>query len=45
MTGTTVETAIRVTSRWQSAGLIATSRSRIEIVDAQALQAMAHGNS
>jgi CRP/FNR family transcriptional regulator len=45
MTGTTVETAIRVTSRWQGAGLIATWRSHIEIVDAQGLAAIAYGES
>lgn len=44
MTGTTVETAIRMTGRWQAAGLIATSRSYIDIVDAPGLEAMATGD-
>lgn len=43
MTGTTVETAIRVTSRWQQLGIIATSRSEIRIVDGERLAAFARG--
>jgi CRP-like cAMP-binding protein len=43
MTGTTVETAIRITSRWQSAGLIATSRRHIVLLDQAQLQQIARG--
>jgi CRP-like cAMP-binding protein len=43
MTGTTVESAIRVTSRWQNAGVISSSRRHIHIVDGQRLQEIARG--
>ena len=33
MTGTTVETAIRIISKWKKEGLINTERGKIEILD------------
>jgi CRP/FNR family transcriptional regulator, nitrogen oxide reductase regulator len=45
MTGTTVETAIRVTGRWQSAGVIASSRRHIHLLDRKRLEAIAEGDS
>ncbi len=39
--GTTVETAIRVTRRWQREGVVALSRGRIEIRDRARLRALA----
>jgi CRP/FNR family transcriptional regulator len=45
MTGTTVESAIRVTSRWQNAGLISSSRRHIHVVDEKRLQEVAQGES
>ena len=38
MIGTTVETTIRITSRWQHAGLISSSRHRIALTDPQGIQ-------
>lgn len=43
MTGTTVETAIRVTSRWQQLGVIAAARNQIQLLDPIRLQAIARG--
>lgn len=43
MTGTTVESAIRVTSRWQHEGLISSSRRHIHIVDERRLEEIARG--
>lgn len=43
MTGTTVETAIRVTSRWAQLGVIASSRNEIRIIDAKRFAAIAQG--
>lgn len=43
MTGTTVETAIRVTSRWQSQGLVSSSRSELLLNDLTALEEIAGG--
>jgi CRP-like cAMP-binding protein len=43
MTGTTVETAIRITSRWQQLGVIASSRNEIRIVDLERFGAIAQG--
>lgn len=43
MTGTTVESAIRVTSRWQSDGLIGSARQQIELLDSVRLEAIAAG--
>lgn len=45
MTGTTVETALRVTSRWQSAGVIASSRRHIHLLDLERLEQIAEGES
>jgi len=45
MTGTTVETAIRVTGRWQSAGVVRASRSSLRIVDEKRLTALAEDGS
>lgn len=44
MTGTTVESAIRVTSRWQSRGWISTARNQIWIDDREHLEAIARGD-
>jgi CRP/FNR family transcriptional regulator len=41
MTGTTVETAIRVTSRWQSLGVVSALRSSLQIADEKRLAAIA----
>lgn len=41
ITGTTVETAIRVTSRWQKLGWIAARHGRMWVVDADAIRALA----
>jgi CRP/FNR family transcriptional regulator len=38
MIGTTVETTIRITSKWQQAGIIASSRHRITLSDPEGLQ-------
>jgi CRP/FNR family transcriptional regulator len=43
MTGTTVETAIRVVSRWLKAGLVADADGRLVLRDADALRALAAG--
>jgi CRP-like cAMP-binding protein len=43
MIGTTVETTIRVTSKWQHAGIISSSRSRIVLTDPRSLQKIAQG--
>ncbi len=43
MTGTTVESAIRVTSRWQTSGLIDSARNQIELLDVPRLQSIADG--
>ncbi len=44
MTGTTVESAIRVTSRWHSDGLIGSARNQIELLDMPRLQIIARGD-
>jgi CRP-like cAMP-binding protein len=41
MIGTTVETTIRITSKWQQAGVISSSRHRIALVDPESLQKIA----
>jgi len=41
MAGTTVETAIRIMSRWRREGIIATKRGRVMILDKDRLQAVA----
>jgi CRP/FNR family transcriptional regulator len=38
MIGTTVETTIRITSKWQHAGLISSSRHRIALTDPQGIE-------
>lgn len=43
MIGTTVETTIRVTSKWLSEGLITSSRHEIGLVDAERLRGIAAG--
>lgn len=43
MTGTTVETAIRVVSRWLKAGLVIDEGGRLVIVDKTALTEIAAG--
>ena len=43
MIGTTVETTIRVTSRWQQTGLIRSSRHQIALTDIDGLRTLAEG--
>jgi CRP/FNR family transcriptional regulator len=43
MIGTTVETAIRITSKWQRAGLVRTVRHAITLADPAELRAIADG--
>jgi CRP/FNR family transcriptional regulator len=43
MVGTTIETAIRVTSRFKEAKIIKTSRGKINIIDKQKLSLIANG--
>lgn len=43
MTGTTVETAIRVLSRWQREGLIREEGQRLVLADVEALRALGRG--
>lgn len=43
MIGTTVETAIRITSKWQRDGVVKTARHQITLADPEALQAIAQG--
>lgn len=45
MIGTTVETAIRITSKWQRAGVIQSARHEITLTDPAALRAIAKGES
>jgi len=45
MVGTTVETAIRITSRWQQRGLILSGRSRIVLRDREELCRIAEGKA
>jgi CRP-like cAMP-binding protein len=45
MAGTTVETAIRMTGAWKRAGIVATARNQIRLVDRLALQAIASGRA
>ncbi len=45
MTGTTVETAIRVLSRWLRDGVIADDGGRLVLVDRDALTALAEGEA
>lgn len=43
MIGTTVETAIRITSKWQRSGVVRAARHQITLADPAALQAIAEG--
>lgn len=43
MIGTTVETTIRITSKWQKAGVIHSSRNEIGLADPSALREIAEG--
>ncbi len=45
MIGTTVETAIRLTSKWQRAGIVRAARHAITLADPAALQAIADGGA
>ncbi len=43
MIGTTVETTIRITSKWQQAGVISSSRHQIGLTDLAMIKKIAHG--
>src|SRR5574337_540840 len=43
MIGTTVETTIRITSKWQQAGIVSSSRHQVGLTDTAALQKSADG--
>ena len=45
MTGTTVETTIRIVSRWLKEGLLADDGARLRVVDVEALRALAGGEA
>lgn len=45
MTGTTVETTIRIVSRWLKDGLLADDGARLRVVDVEALRAVAEGEA
>jgi CRP/FNR family transcriptional regulator len=45
MTGTTVETTIRVVSRWMKDGLVADADGRLLLRDVAALRALAEGEA
>jgi CRP/FNR family transcriptional regulator, nitrogen oxide reductase regulator len=45
MVGTTVETTIRVTSRWRQAQVISSSRQQLGLTDLAALRKIAHGEA
>lgn len=45
MVGTTVETAIRVTRRWHAAGIVATGRAQLRLLDPEALRHIAEGRT
>jgi CRP/FNR family transcriptional regulator len=45
MTGTTVETAIRVVSRWQRDDIVADEAGRLVLRDVEALRELAHGSA
>jgi len=44
MVGTTVESTIRVTSKWQQAGIVSSSRQLLGLTDVAALTKIAQGN-
>jgi CRP/FNR family transcriptional regulator len=41
LTGTTIETAIRIMSRWQKEGVVATEKDGFVIIDCKALETLA----
>lgn len=43
MVGTTVETAIRITSKWHKTGVVRSARNALALADAAALRALADG--
>ncbi|MBI3786258.1 MAG: Crp/Fnr family transcriptional regulator [Deltaproteobacteria bacterium] len=45
MIGTTVETTIRIASRWQQSGLIRSARNEIALVDVEGLERIAKGEA
>lgn len=45
MIGTTVETTIRITSKWQQAGVISSSRHQIGLADPSSLRRIAEGET
>jgi len=45
MIGTTVETTIRITSKWQQAGVISSSRHQISLADPASLRRIAEGET
>jgi len=45
MTGTTVETAIRIVSRWLRDGLLRDEGDRLKLIDLEALRALAEGKT
>ena len=45
MIGTTVESTIRVTSKWQQAGIVSSSRHQLGLTDPVMLRKIAHGES
>jgi CRP-like cAMP-binding protein len=44
MVGTTVETTIRITSKWQRSGMVRSARNELAIADAAALRMLATGD-
>jgi CRP-like cAMP-binding protein len=45
MIGTTVETTIRITSKWQQAGIVRSARHRVALTDLPALKQLAEGHT
>jgi CRP/FNR family transcriptional regulator len=45
MVGTTVETTIRVTSKWQRAGIVRSARNELALADVVALRTLAAGDA
>ena len=45
MTGTTVETTIRIVSRWLKDGLLADDGARLRVIDVEGLRALAEGSA
>jgi hypothetical protein len=44
MMGTTVETTIRITSKWQQTGIVSSSRHKVGLADVCALTRLAEGH-